>query len=119
MPIYKLIEHSNNYLKTSGSLQKYHKDDLNNNIPNSEFFKLRGQIAGITHANGNTKDVKIAVPLKYLSNFQRTLEIRLIESIINFMSTWSANCIITSSTDQGTFRITDTKHSSINYVKSR
>ena len=52
------------------------------------------------------------VPLKYLSNFWRTLEMPLINSEINLILTWSANCVIVS-TDIGnqnaTFKITDAK----------
>ena len=61
------------------------------------------------HAGGNTKDVKIAVLLKYLSNFWRTLEVPLINCDINLILTWLSICIITNSTDAGIFVITDTK----------
>ena len=49
------------------------------------------------------------VPLKYLSNFWRTLEMPLINSEINIILTWSSTCVITNSTGAGTFEITDTK----------
>ena len=39
MPMYNLIEYSDNYSKTSGSLWQYYKDDLTYNIENSESFK--------------------------------------------------------------------------------
>ena len=61
------------------------------------------------HAGGNTKDVKMAVLLKYLSNFWRTLEMPLINCDINLILTWLSICIITNSTDAGIFVITDTK----------
>ena len=61
------------------------------------------------HAGGNTKDVKIAVLLKCLSNFWRTLEMPLINCDINLILTWLSICIITNSTDAGIFVITDTK----------
>ena len=52
------------------------------------------------------------VPLKYLGNFWRTLEMPLINSEINLILTWSANCVIVS-TDIGnqnaTFKIPDAK----------
>ena len=66
---YNLIEYSDNYLKTSGSLWQYYRDDPNENIVNSESFKFKINITGKTPADGNTKGVKIAVPLKYWSNF--------------------------------------------------
>ena len=39
MPMYNLIEYSDNYSKTSGSLWQNYKDDLNDNMPDSESFK--------------------------------------------------------------------------------
>ena len=84
MPMYDLIEYSDNYSKTSGNLWKYYKDDPNDNIENSESFKHEIKITGKTPDNGNTKDDEIIVPLKYLSNFWRTLEIPLIVKLILF-----------------------------------
>ena len=40
MPMYNLIEYSHNYSKTSGSLWKYHKDEPNDTLANSESFKI-------------------------------------------------------------------------------
>ena len=84
MPMYNLIEYSDNYAKTSGSLWQYclDKPAVNNNnaivnfeednLTNSFNFKVK--ITGQT-GNDGTKDVEIMVPLKYLSNFWRNLEI--------------------------------------------
>ena len=77
MPMYNLIEYSDNYSKTSGSLWQYYKDEPNDE-PNSELFKSKVKIIGRTPDDGNTKDVEIVVPLKYLSNFCRTLEMPLV-----------------------------------------
>ena len=49
------------------------------------------------------------VPLKYFSNFWRTLEMPLINCEINLILTWSSTCVITNSNGAGTFAITDTK----------
>ena len=84
MPMYKLIEYSDIYSKTSGSLWQYHRDepDLNNagDITNFPFinkniisFKFKEKIAGQT-GNDSTKDVEIMISLKYVNNFCRTLE---------------------------------------------
>ena len=48
-------------------------------------------------------------PIKYLSNFWRTLELTLINCEVNLILTWSSTCVITNSTGAGTFEITDTK----------
>ena len=109
MPMYNLIEYSNNYAKTSGSLWQYYRDDSKDILANSESFKSNLKITGKTTAAGNTKDVEIMVPLKYLSNFWRCLERPLINCEVNIILTWSSTCVVTNSTGVGTFKITDTK----------
>ena len=121
MPMYNLIEYSDNYAKTTGSLWQYCKDipALNandeiiafdaNNLTDSFDFKLK--ITGQTEDDG-TKDVGIMVPLKYLSNFWRTLEMPLINCEVNLILTWSSTCVIASAINANqaaTFAITDTK----------
>ena len=64
---------------------------------------------GKTPANGNMRDVEIMVPLKYLSNFWRTLEMPLINCEVNLILTWSKDCVITNSEGEGKFAITETK----------
>ena len=109
MPMYNLIEYDDNYSNTSGSLWQYYRDDTNDNLTDSESFKSKMKITGNTPNNGNTKDVEIMVPLKYLSNFWRTLEMPLINFEINLILTWSSTCVITNSTGARRFEITDTK----------
>ena len=88
MPMYNLIEYSDTYLKTSESIWQHYRDepvlDNNGNIidfpainNNSVLFKFKQEITGKT-GNAGTKNAEIMVPLKYLSNFWRTLEIPLI-----------------------------------------
>ena len=75
MPMYNLIEYSDNYSKTSGSLWQYCKeipavtiiDFTNTNTTDS--FKFKTKITGQTDNDGRIDDVEIMVPLKYLSNF--------------------------------------------------
>ena len=74
MPMYVLIEYGDNYSKSSGSLWQYYKDDPNDHKADSESFKSKIKITGKTPEEGNTKDVEIVVPSKYLRNFWRTLE---------------------------------------------
>ena len=87
MPMYNIINYSDVYSKTSGSLWQYYRDesaidnndniiDLHANNNNSASFKFKQQITRQT-GNNETKDVKIMVPLKYLSNFWRALEMPL------------------------------------------
>ena len=121
MPMYNLIEYSDNYSKTSESLWQYTKDIpavsndnaiidfTNNNLTDSFDFKVK-----MTSKTGNneTKNVEIMVPLKHLSNFWRTLEMPLINCEINLLLTWSASCVMVSTdvaNQNATFAITDTK----------
>ena len=111
MSVHNLIEYSDNYLKTSGSLWQYYWGDPNDNIIQSESFKFKIEITGKTPATVNTKDVKIAVPLRHLGNFRRkiTLEILLIDCVISLGLTWSKKCVIPSAVGITKFKITDTK----------
>ena len=111
MPMYNLIEYSDNYAKTTGSLWQYFRDEpvADDDIEDSESFKSKKKITGKTPNNDNKKDVEIMVPLKYLSNFWRTLEMPLINCEVNLILTWSSTCVITDSNGAGTFAITDTK----------
>ena len=121
MPMYNLIEYSDNYSKTSGSLWQYCKDipavnndnaivDLTDkNLTDSFNFKVK--MAGQT-GNDGTKNAEIMVSIKHLSNFWRTLEMPLINCDVNLILTWSANCVIVSTNvgnQNATFAITDTK----------
>ena len=109
MPMYNLIEYSDNHVKTTGSLWQYFRDEPDDNIEDSESFKSKIKITGKTPDDDNEKDVEIMVPLKYLSNFWRTLEMPLINCEVNLILTWSSTCVITDSNGAGTFAITDTK----------
>ena len=109
MSLYNLIEYSDNYAETFGSLWQYYRDEPNNNLVDSESFKSKIKITGKTPAAGNEKDVEVMVPLKYLNNFYRTLEMPLINCEINLILTWSSTSVITNSTSAATFEISDTK----------
>ena len=120
MPVYNLIEYSDNYAKTTGSLWQYCKDIparnngaivifAENNLTDSFNFKVK--ITGQTGDDG-TKDVEIMVPLKYLSNFWRTLEMPLINCEVNLILTWTPTCVLIATgvpNQNATFAITDTK----------
>ena len=66
MLMYKLIEYSHIYSKTSRSLWKYYRDELNDTLTDSESYTSKIKITGIPYADGKTKNVEITVPLKYL-----------------------------------------------------
>ena len=121
MRMYTLIEYSDNYSKTSGSLSQYCKEilavDNAGNIADfqganaTDSFSFKAKIMGQAGNNGRIDDVEIMVPLKYLSNFWRNLEMPIINCEVELILIWSANCVIiyTDVADQvPTFTITET-----------
>ena len=121
MPICNLKEYSDNYSKKSGSVWQYCKDipAANDNGDIVDFnganatdsFNFKAKVTGQTDDDGKINNVEIMVPLKYLSNFWRTLEMPLINCEVNLILTWSANFVIvyTSVANKGaTFQITET-----------
>ena len=78
------------------------------NDNNAPSFKYIANLIGNTEANGTKNGVKIAVPLKYLSNFWRSLEIPLINCKVELSLKWYERCLLTAPTS-ATFRITDAK----------
>ena len=120
MPMYNLLEYSKNYRKTTGSLYNYYRDELsdlfnNANVNyrtfNSNTFKYKNKIIGNTYnvdaaaagydANKEgTKKVEIAIPLQYLSNFWRELNIPLISCEVSLELKWNKNCVTTSTEDR-------------------
>ena len=113
MPMYNLIDYSDNYSDRSGSLWQFKRDEIEGDVDltvdaqhipnNSSSFKYKSGF--ITDRNG----VKIVVPLKYLSNFWRSLEMPLINCKVELSLKWSKNCILSSAGTAVTFEITDTK----------
>ena len=124
MPMYNLIVYSDNYSDSSGSLWGFKRDEMtgNDNVSNDNnapSFKYKVSIFGNTEANGTKHGVKINVPLKYLSNFWRSLEIPLINCKVELLLNWIENCVLTMAAiganadatvaDSATFKVTDAK----------
>ena len=61
--MYNLIEYSDNYAKTSGSLWQYYRDESSNTLVNYKSFIFKIKVTGKTPAGGNEKDVEIMVPV--------------------------------------------------------
>ena len=98
MPMYNLLEYSKNYRKTTGSFWDYYRDEPNSglggnnnnakfSIKDSKSFDYKTSITGKLEGNNTEKEVEIVVPLKYLSNFWRTLNMPLINCKINLILT--------------------------------
>ena len=78
--MYNLLEYSNNYRKTTGTLWNYYRDEPSNPLSsNSGSFKYKRSIKGKTPENNDSlTNVNVVIPLKYLSNFWKSLDIPLI-----------------------------------------
>ena len=107
--MYNLIEYSDNYSDTSKSLCQFKSDKIegnedltvdSNHIQDiSSSFKYKSSLIGNLANNGRKQKVKIAVPLKYLSNFWRLIEIPLINCKVKLPLKWDSNCILSDSTE--------------------
>ena len=108
MPMDNLVEYSDNYKDSSATLYHYKRDeppeanainDLTTNTSSS--FKYKVKLLGNPVLDGNIakRSVKVVVPIKYLSNFFRILEMPLINCKIKSNLTWKKECIL--STDPG------------------
>ena len=101
IPMYNFLEYSKNYEKTSGSLFDYYRDEpkvgnyaVNISIRNSKSFDYKAKIVGSLAAGELEKDVEIAIPLKYLGNFWRSLDIPLINCEITLILSWYKKCVL-------------------------
>ena len=125
IPMYNLIEHGSNYFETTGSLWFYSKDegtDFNADIANDnnfKSFKCKAKLLGNTeagNANGILKTTAIAVPLKYISDFWRLLEMPLINCKVELKLKLTKYCVfsaaganVNGNDDDNIFTIKDTK----------
>ena len=107
IPMYNLLEYSKNYEKTSGSLFNYYRDEpseitvgadnnaINISIRNSKSFDYKTEITGSLDAGEDEKeDVTITIPLKYLGNFWRSLDIPLINCEITLILSWYEEIVL-------------------------
>ena len=116
MPMYNLLEYSDNYEDSTGSLYHFKRSEIttgdSNNaditVANSKPFAYRAGFVGDVVNN-----VELVEPLKYKSNFFRSLEMPLINCKIHLELEWDRNCFLCSDDGAGnnsvTFQITDTK----------
>ena len=122
MPMYNLIEYSDNYQDSSATLYQYKRDeppeddavaDLTADNSSSSRYKIK-LLGNVTEVAGNAAgvrrlNVKIVVPLKYLSNFFRSLEMPLINCKIKLNLTWKKECVLSTGVGEAVFIINDTK----------
>ena len=124
MSMYNLIEYSDNYPDSSATLYQYKRDELPEGYPipnltanNSSSFKYKVNLLGNIPQLDDAADVarvgrlnvKVVVPLKYLNNFFRLLEMPLINCEIKLNLTWEKECVLSTADDEAVFTINDTK----------
>ena len=118
MSMYNLIEYSDNYQDSSATLYQYKRDeppeanaidDLTAN--NSSSFKYKISLLGDRNVFGGIVrlNVKVVVPLKYLSNFFRSLEMPLINCKIKLNLTWEKKIVLSTDPGDAVFIVNDTK----------
>ena len=121
MPMYNLVEYSGNYAESSGSLWQFKRDEQNMtdagnpdnvNTDYSLSFKYKSSLLKESVSDGPNREFineKIVVPLKYLPNFFRSLEMPLINCKINLELNWSKNFLMSSIAGVTEFQIKSTK----------
>ena len=129
MPMHNLIEYSDNYQDSSATLYQYKRDETPEDnavtdltADNSDSFKYKIKLLGnipqlaVDSARVGKLNVKVVVPLKYLSNFFRSLEMPLINCKIKLNLTWKKECVLSTLNDDAAnprnnavFIINDTK----------
>ena len=118
MPMYNLIEYSNNHSDISGSLWHFKRDEVPNNdadltIDNSQSFIYEAALLAktanaVNNANSSVKYAEIVVPLKCLNNFWRSLEMPLINCMVYLELNWIEHCVLSTAGDSAKFAITNT-----------
>ena len=118
MPIYNLIEYSDNYQDSSATLYQYKRDEppeddavADLTADNSSSLKYKISLLGNPVVPNNIAriNVKVVVPLKYLSNFFRSLEMPLINCKIKLNLIWKKECVLSTGDSETVFIINDTK----------
>ena len=118
MPMYNLIEYSDNYQDSSVTLYQYKQDEppeadaiADLTADNSNSFKYKVKLLGnpVLHGNIAKKSVRVVVPLKYLSNFFRSLEMPLNNCKVKLNLTWKKECVLSTGAGEAVFIINDTK----------
>ena len=113
MAMYNLIKYSDKYSDTLRSLWQFKRDEIEEDIGltvddnhisnNSSSFKYKSSLIA------NRNNIKIAVPINYLSNFWRSLEMPLITCKVELLLTWGPSCALCTLAGASTFTITGAK----------
>ena len=122
MPMYNLIEYSDNYQDSSATLYQYKRDEppeadavADLTADNLDSYKYKSKLLGnidqlaTDAARVGRLNIKVVVPLKYLSNFFRSLEMPFINCKIKLNLKWKKECVLSNQAGEAVFIINDTK----------
>ena len=118
MPMYNLIEYSDNYQDSSATLYQYKRNEppeddavADLTTDNSSSLKYKISLLGNPVVANNIAriNVNVVVPLKYFSNFFRSLQMPLINCKIRLNLTWKKECVLSNQDGAAVFIINDTK----------
>ena len=118
MPMYNLIEYSDNYQDSSATLYQYKRDEAPEDnaiadltVNNSSSFKYKVNLLGNPRVADNIAklSIKDVIPFKHLSNIYRSLEMPLIKCKIKLNLTWTKECVLSNQAGAAVFIINDTK----------
>ena len=119
MPMFNWIEYRDNYSDTTGRPWQFKRneqpitdDGISSNVNNLSLLKQKSSTLGTPASIGNNgvlNYAKIAVAIKYLNIFWRSLERPLIKCKIHFEMSWTKNCVMPIVAGLTEFKITNTK----------
>ena len=127
MLMYNLLEYSKNYSKTTDSLWNYYRDkptsdgEINYYLGPKSFdlkSSIMGKLGDINDENQASKDESsLAIPLKHLSSFWRSLKISLINCEIELILNWCTNCVILGNARRDAMAATELSAANVSNVK--
>ena len=126
MSMYNLIEYSSNFSEAKGSLRFYSKDEATNfnaNIENTDDFKsvkYKAKLFGNTEADNATrilKNMTVVVPLKYLSNFWKSLEMPLVNWKVELKLKWTNYFVLSVAGNENDANDNDNANNTIFTIK--
>ena len=106
MPMYNLLEYSDNFNKTTGTVYNFERDVLETftdagaregiwtSTSLQKKFQQVGAVTAAADEERETDTLTLFVPFTYLSTFFRSLEMPLINCEIELQLTWSRTCVL-------------------------